>query len=288
MPATAGSSTRSPGPASSGGPPRRGRELSASGVPDARPGTRLTPWPCWPTRHSPRRRPRSTCWELTSHARGSGHRGGRPVRRAGSAGAGTVTAWSLLPPAARRQLPRPRPAAPPVPLPSAQPRAGENPPARRNRLRPSYLQERADVLPGAARVPGDRLAGTVVAARWPAPARGRGCAPAAWPPRGAGPRRARRLAAGPRRDLPARTPPPSREQQLAAALDAAGKGDRDDALLQVTSLLADRPLDADAHFIHGLVALEAGDPAGAARRAAARALHQLPVHSRRVRPRPCL
>ena len=68
----------------------------------------------------------------------------------------------------------------------------------------------------------------------------------------------------PRRDLPAHTPPPSRAQQLAAALDAAGKGDRDDALLQVTSLLADRPLDADAHFIHGLVALEAGDPAGAA------------------------
>ena len=32
----------------------------------------------------------------------------------------------------------------------------------------------------------------------------------------------------------------------------------------MTSLLADRPLDADAHFIHGLVALEAGDPAGAA------------------------
>ena len=71
------------------------------------------------------------------------------------------------------------------------------PPARRNRLRPRYLQERAHLLPGAARIPGDRLAGTVVAARWPAPARGRGCAPAAGPPRGAGPRRARRLAAGP-------------------------------------------------------------------------------------------
>ena len=68
----------------------------------------------------------------------------------------------------------------------------------------------------------------------------------------------------PRRDLPARAPPPSREQRLAAALDAAGKGDRDDALLQVTSLLADGPLDADVHFIHGLVALEAGDPAQAA------------------------
>lgn len=57
---------------------------------------------------------------------------------------------------------------------------------------------------------------------------------------------------------------PSREQRLAAALDAADKGDRDGALLQVTSLLSDAPLDADAHFIHGLVALEAGDAAQAA------------------------
>ena len=32
----------------------------------------------------------------------------------------------------------------------------------------------------------------------------------------------------------------------------------------MTSLLADGPLDADVHFIHGLVALEAGDPAQAA------------------------
>ena len=51
---------------------------------------------------------------------------------------------------------------------------------------------------------------------------------------------------------------------MAAALDAADKGDRDDALAQVTSLLADAPLDADAHFIHGLIVLEAGDPARAA------------------------
>lgn len=56
----------------------------------------------------------------------------------------------------------------------------------------------------------------------------------------------------------------AREQRLAAALDAADNGDRGGALLAVTSLLADAPLDADAHFVHGLVALEAGDPAQAA------------------------
>jgi len=56
----------------------------------------------------------------------------------------------------------------------------------------------------------------------------------------------------------------SREERLAAALDAADKGDRDTALAQVASLLAADPLDADAHFIHGLVALEAGEPTRAA------------------------
>jgi tetratricopeptide (TPR) repeat protein len=57
----------------------------------------------------------------------------------------------------------------------------------------------------------------------------------------------------------------SRGRRLAAALDAAGAGDRDGALAQVASLLADDPLDADAHFIDGLIALAAGG----ARRAAA-------------------
>ena len=52
----------------------------------------------------------------------------------------------------------------------------------------------------------------------------------------------------------------SREQRLAAALDAADKSDRGDALAQVASLLADNPLDADAHFVRGLVTLEAGEP----------------------------
>ena len=61
-----------------------------------------------------------------------------------------------------------------------------------------------------------------------------------------------------------RQPVLSREQRLAAALSAADKGDRDGALAHVASLLAADPLDADAHFIQGLVALEAGDPAKAA------------------------
>jgi chemotaxis protein methyltransferase CheR len=61
-----------------------------------------------------------------------------------------------------------------------------------------------------------------------------------------------------------REPPVSREQRLAAALDAADNGDRDGALASVASLLADTPLDADAHFIQGLVILESGQPAAAA------------------------
>jgi chemotaxis protein methyltransferase CheR len=58
--------------------------------------------------------------------------------------------------------------------------------------------------------------------------------------------------------------PPTREQRLAAALDAAGNGDREGALAQVRSLLAENALDADAHFVDGLVGLEAGRPAEAA------------------------
>ena len=58
--------------------------------------------------------------------------------------------------------------------------------------------------------------------------------------------------------------PPAREQRLAAALDAAGNGDREGALAQVRSLLGENALDADAHFVHGLVGLGAGRPAEAA------------------------
>ncbi|HLQ55252.1 MAG TPA: protein-glutamate O-methyltransferase CheR [Streptosporangiaceae bacterium] len=61
-----------------------------------------------------------------------------------------------------------------------------------------------------------------------------------------------------------RQPARPREERLAAALHAAGKGDRDAALALVVSLLADDPLDADAHFVEGLVTLEAGEPARAA------------------------
>jgi chemotaxis protein methyltransferase CheR len=57
---------------------------------------------------------------------------------------------------------------------------------------------------------------------------------------------------------------PSREQRLAAALEAADRGDRNAALARVASLIKDNPMDSDAQFIRGLVTLEAGDPAGAA------------------------
>jgi chemotaxis protein methyltransferase CheR len=59
-------------------------------------------------------------------------------------------------------------------------------------------------------------------------------------------------------------PAPEREQRLTAALAAASRGDRDDALAAVSSLLRGNPLDADAQFVYGLVTLEAGEPARAA------------------------
>jgi len=65
-------------------------------------------------------------------------------------------------------------------------------------------------------------------------------------------------------DLLGRLPAPQRERRLAAALAAAGKGDRDQALANTASLLMSDPLDADAQFVYGLVALEAGEPARAA------------------------
>ena len=79
------------------------------------------------------------------------------------------------------------------------------------------------------------------------------CAP---PPGG------RRPAADPNvgQRVPAREPA---DRRLAAALAAAGKGDRDQALAEVKSLLREDPLDADAQFVYGLVVLEAGEPASA-------------------------
>jgi chemotaxis protein methyltransferase CheR len=67
-------------------------------------------------------------------------------------------------------------------------------------------------------------------------------------------------------------PDPSRDQQFAAALAAAGHGDRDAALAQVAALVAADPMDADAHFIGGLITLEAGEP-GQAVAALRRALY---------------
>jgi chemotaxis protein methyltransferase CheR len=72
-----------------------------------------------------------------------------------------------------------------------------------------------------------------------------------------------RAAKGPLRRPLGRDPSLSRERQLTAALDAADQGDRDGALAHVASLLTDNPLDADAHFMDGLVTLEAGRPARA-------------------------
>jgi chemotaxis protein methyltransferase CheR len=66
-----------------------------------------------------------------------------------------------------------------------------------------------------------------------------------------------------RRQRPPEERAATREQRLAAALDAAGRGDRDRAQELVAALLSDDPLDADAHFIDGLVSLEAGRPSGA-------------------------
>jgi chemotaxis protein methyltransferase CheR len=94
--------------------------------------------------------------------------------------------------------------------------------------------------------------------RPPAPPCGQPAALSARPARPQGP--ARPALRQPR----GREPRLSRKQRLAAALDAADQGHRDAALAQVTSLLADTPLDADAHFIQGLVLLESGEPAAAA------------------------
>ncbi len=69
-----------------------------------------------------------------------------------------------------------------------------------------------------------------------------------------------------------------RKDRLTAVLDAAGNGDRDQALARVAALLADDPLDADAHFVHGLVLLEAGQPANAVA-ALRRALYTDPAFS---------
>jgi chemotaxis protein methyltransferase CheR len=88
------------------------------------------------------------------------------------------------------------------------------------------------------------------------PARAGRDGPAPGPAPGCPPRRS------PAEPKPA-APPANREQRLAVALEAAGRGDRDRAQALVAVLLSDDPFDADAHFINGLVSLEAGRPADA-------------------------
>ncbi len=87
-----------------------------------------------------------------------------------------------------------------------------------------------------------------------------------------------RLAALNGRPAPASTPTPqhdlrrplgralelSRGERLAAALDAADAGRRDEALGHASALLDADGLDSDAWFVRGLVELEAGDAADAA------------------------
>jgi len=87
-----------------------------------------------------------------------------------------------------------------------------------------------------------------------APALVRGPAPKA-------PRQARRVP--PSGPLPTGQRVLTRDQRLTATLTAAAAGDRSEALEHAASLVEAHPLDADAHFLYGLVALEAGEPAKA-------------------------
>lgn len=75
----------------------------------------------------------------------------------------------------------------------------------------------------------------------------------------------------PRGPLPTGQRVLTRDQRLTATLTAASSGDRNRALEHAASLVEAHPLDADAHFLHGLVALEAGEP-GKARDALRQAL----------------
>jgi chemotaxis protein methyltransferase CheR len=87
----------------------------------------------------------------------------------------------------------------------------------------------------------------------PAPAVAPSCAEQPPPPTRS-PDSSRRPAAGLR----------SRHDRLSAALDAADRGRRDLANVTLSAMLAEDPMDAEAQFVHGLVALEAGDPRAAA------------------------
>jgi chemotaxis protein methyltransferase CheR len=84
--------------------------------------------------------------------------------------------------------------------------------------------------------------------------------PAREPARGA---RGQAVREPPRGPVPTGQRVLTRDQRLTATLTAAASGDRTRALEHAASLVEAHPLDADAHFLHGLVALEAGEPAKA-------------------------
>jgi chemotaxis protein methyltransferase CheR len=109
--------------------------------------------------------------------------------------------------------------------------------------------------PGADRPGADRPGADRAVAGGPAAGR-RAPGPAAEAPRQA-------VRVLPREPLPTGQRVMTRDQRLTATLTAAASGDRDGALEHAASLVEANPLDADAHFLHGLVALEAGDPAKA-------------------------
>jgi chemotaxis protein methyltransferase CheR len=88
-------------------------------------------------------------------------------------------------------------------------------------------------------------------------------APVPAPPSGPAPRQPRQARQARQSRQRLGEPAATREQRLTAALDAAGRGDSDRAQTLVSALLSDDPFDADAHFVDGLVSLEAGRPAGA-------------------------
>lgn len=87
--------------------------------------------------------------------------------------------------------------------------------------------------------------------------------PAREPAREFAGRMLRQAVRAPSRAAPAGQRVMTRDQRLTATLTAAAAGDRNEALEQAASLVEAHPLDADAQFLYGLVALEAGQPAQA-------------------------
>ncbi len=136
---------------------------------------------------------------------------------------------------------------------------------------PALARQVTELLHGSLRPGGSVMLGAadvlqVSPARTgePRPLRGGPARPAAGlapGPAAGAPRQAVRVL--PRGPLPTGQRILTRDQRLTATLTAAASGDRNGALEHAASLVEAHPLDADAHFLHGLVALEAGDPAKA-------------------------